>query len=119
MSKYIQLFNLQLNLKKKLGISLNKIFGISFFRSNLICKKFGFNKNSLLEDVELNTLNDIRKYILLDYLIQNDLRKNVQTSINELISIKGVKGLRHRLRLPVRGQRTRSNHKTQKNLVRN
>lgn len=115
MNNYIQLFESQIHSTKKLSISLSKIFGISFFKASFICKKFGFTGNSLVRDVNLNTFSEIRKFILAEYLIQNDLRKHVQSSISELISIKSVKGLRHRLKLPVRGQRTRSNHKTQKN----
>lgn len=114
MNNFIQLFNIQLQLNKTLHVVLTQIFGINFFRSNNICKKFGFNQNSKLDDVDLNILNDIRKFILLEYSIQNVLRKTIQSSILDLILLKSIKGLRHRLNLPVRGQRTRSNHKTQK-----
>jgi len=110
----IQLFNIHLDVNKNLTVAFMQIFGISLTISNIICRKFGFNQNSLLKDVNLSTLNEIRKYILLEYSIQNGLRKNIQTSITSLISIKSIRGLRHKLKLPVRGQRTRSNHKTQK-----
>lgn len=115
MSNYIQFFEIQFHSTKKLSVSLSKILGISFFKASFICKKFGFTNNSLVKDVDLNTFSEIRKFILTDYLIQNNLQKQVQNSISELILIKSIKGLRHRLKLPVRGQRTRSNHKTQKN----
>jgi small subunit ribosomal protein S13 len=116
MNNSIQFFEIQIHLTKKLNISLSKIFGISFSKANFICQKFGFTRNSLVNDVNLNTFSEIRKFILMKYSIQNDLRKNIQNSISDLILIKSIKGLRHRLKLPVRGQRTRSNHKTQKNL---
>jgi len=117
MKNFIQLFNIQLNLEKRLVISLTYIFGISLFTSNIVCKKFGFNSNSLLKDVNFTILKEIRKFILLEYFIQDTLRKKVQLAILNLVSIKSVKGLRHKLKLPVRGQRTRSNHKTRRKLI--
>lgn len=116
MKQSIQLFTVQLNLKKNLFIALTQIFGISLLLSSIICKKFGFNKNSLVKDVNVSTLNKIRKFIGLTYFIQNKAKKISQSSISELITLKSVRGLRHKLKLPVRGQRTRSNHKTQKKL---
>ena len=117
MQNFIQLFNIQLSLKKSLCISLTSIFGINLFTSNIICKKFGFNSKSLLKDVNFTVIKEIRKFILLEYSIQDILRKKIQLSILNLISFKSVKGLRHKLKLPVRGQRTRSNHKTRRKLV--
>jgi small subunit ribosomal protein S13 len=117
MKNFIQLFNIQLNLEKKLLISLTYIFGINLFISNVVCTKFGFNFNSLLKDVNFTTLKEIRRFILHEYVIQDTLRKKVQLAILNLVSIKSVKGLRHKLKLPVRGQRTRSNHKTRQKLI--
>jgi small subunit ribosomal protein S13 len=117
MKNSIQLFNVHLDLNKNLVVAFTKIFGINLAVSNIICKKFGFNRNSLLKDVHLSTINEIRKFILVEYSIQSGLRKSVRSSIAELISIKSFRGLRHKLKLPVRGQRTRSNHKTQKKVM--
>ena len=116
MKNSIQLFNIQLDLNKNLFISLTQIFGINLFLAGTICKKFGFNKKSVLRDVNLEVLNEIRKFILLEYIIQGQLKKNIQVSISELILTKSIRGLRHKLKLPVRGQRTRTNHKTQKKI---
>lgn len=117
MKNSIQLFNVHLNINKNLSVALTQIFGINLAVSNIICRKFGFNQNSLLKDVSLSTINEIRKFILLEYSIQNGLRKNIQASIADLILMKSIRGLRHKLKLPVRGQRTRSNHKTQKKII--
>lgn len=116
MKNSIQLFNIQLDLSKNLLVSLTKVFGINLFFSHKICTNFGFNKNSSLEDVSLEVINEMRKFILNEYLIQDRLHKNTQSSILDLITLKSVKGLRHKLKLPIRGQRTRTNHKTQKKL---
>jgi small subunit ribosomal protein S13 len=117
MTKVIQFFNIQLLLNSKLNISLTKIFGISLSKANIICEKFGFNKNSLVRDVDFQMFNELRKFILVSYSVEQNLRKVRRDSIENLILSKTVKGFRHRLHLPVRGQRTRSNHKTQKRLI--
>jgi|SRR6185312_165148 len=117
MKNSIQLFNIQLSLEKSLYISLTSIFGISLSIADIVCKKFGFNHNSLVRDINFTILKEIRKFILLEYSIQGTLRKKIQLSLLNLISLKSVKGLRHKLKLPVRGQRTRSNHRTRRKLM--
>lgn len=117
MKNSIQFFNLQFHFKSHLLILLTKIFGISLFLANQICKNFGFTKNSFLKDVPLLILNKIRKFILTKYTIQNKLKSKIYSNIQLLIKNKSIIGFRHKLKLPVRGQRTHTNHKTQKNYV--
>lgn len=110
----IQFLNIQFNPKQNLLVSLTQILGINFCLASKICKKFGFTKTSLVEDVSRDLLNEIRRFILTTVLIQNSLRTKVSMDIQDLISNRTIRGLRHKLQLPVRGQRTRSNHRTQK-----
>jgi small subunit ribosomal protein S13 len=112
----VQFLNTQLNLNKNLIISLTQIFGINLFLATSICRKFGFNNNSYVKDINLATLNAMRKFIIAQTSIQDQLKKQIKSSIVFLGDIKSSKGLRHKLKLPVRGQRTRTNHKTQKKL---
>jgi small subunit ribosomal protein S13 len=112
----IQFLNTQFSLDKKLIVSLTQIFGINLYLATLICRKFGFNKNSYIKDLNTDVINEMRKFIISKFLIQSTLKRQVQTSISFLNEIKSVKGLRHKLKLPVRGQRTRTNHKTIKRL---
>ena len=49
-----------------------------------------------------------------EYVVEGDLRRQVQNNIKRLISIHSYRGIRHRLGLPVRGQRTRTNSRTRK-----
>ena len=116
MKNSIQFLNTQLTSNKKLIVSLSQIFGINLFLATSVCRKFGFNKNSYVKDVNLSTLNNMRKFITTQISIQDRLKKQVKASITFLGEIKSVKGLRHKLKLPVRGQRTRTNHKTRKKL---
>lgn len=113
----IQLFKIQLATQKNLVIAFTNIFGIHLSFSQRICRKFGFSKSSRVCDVDLRVLNDIRRFILSTFRIQKQLSSYTQSFIDELIALKSVRGLRHKLKLPVRGQRTRTNHKTQRRLI--
>jgi small subunit ribosomal protein S13 len=64
-----------------------------------------------LTDVEVGKLRD---YIVQNYQIEGDLRREVQMNIKRLVEIGSYRGLRHRRGLPVRGQRTRTNARTRK-----
>jgi small subunit ribosomal protein S13 len=112
----IQFLNIQLSFDKNLIVSLTQIFGINLYLATLVCVKFGFNKNSYVKDLNTNAINGMRKFITSQLMIQSHLKRQIQTSITFLGGIKSVKGLRHKLKLPVRGQRTRTNHKTRKRI---
>jgi small subunit ribosomal protein S13 len=115
MKNSLQLFNIQLKINKCLVISLRKIFGINLHLATLICKKFGYNLNSKVNYLNIEDLKNIRKFILSNYVVQEQLKQRVSNNLNELIQIKSNRGLRHKLNLPVRGQRTKTNRKTKRN----
>jgi small subunit ribosomal protein S13 len=112
-----QLFKIHLNTRKNLLVELTKVFGIHLFYSRLICRKFGFSQNSKVSDMDLRVLNEVRRFITLTFEVQNQLNTLILSNIEELILIKSIRGIRHKLKLPVRGQRTRTNHKTSRRLV--
>jgi small subunit ribosomal protein S13 len=99
--------------EKHVIIGLRKIFGIGPFRAKLICDTLSINKHFRIKD-----LTDLKKSRLIKeiqtYTTEGDLKKEIKNNIDKLISIKSYHGLRHNLGLPVRGQRTRSNAKTQR-----
>lgn len=99
---------------KRLIISLTYIFGVGNFIADQIVKKLKLDpdmKASKLTDEEIARLNTI---LQSDYMVEGDLRRQVQNNIKRLISIHSYRGLRHRAGLPVRGQRTRTNARTRK-----
>jgi len=59
-----------------------------------------------------NDVKNIRNFIVENCLVQENLKKSIQSSVEHFSSIKSVKGLRRKLKLPVRGQRTKTNRKT-------
>ncbi|NGX52911.1 MAG: 30S ribosomal protein S13 [Candidatus Anoxychlamydiales bacterium] len=99
---------------KRLIISLTYIFGVGNFLADQIVKKLKLDpdmKAGKLTDEEISKINAM---LQSDYLVEGDLRRQVQNNIKRLISIHSYRGLRHRAGLPVRGQRTRTNARTRK-----
>lgn len=99
---------------KRIEVGLTYIYGIGRRTSKkiLVQAEVGLNKRSgELTEQEVAKIRDI---IETDYTVEGDLRKEVQTNIRRLIEIGCYRGMRHRLNLPARGQRTRSNARTRK-----
>ena len=104
---------IEINDKKNVVFALTKIFGIGFQKSKKIIKKADVNldlKFGKLSEVEINR---IRKLINSE-ISEGDLRRNIHVNIKRLIEIHSYRGMRHKKKLPTRGQRTRSNARTRK-----
>ncbi len=99
---------------KRLEISLTYIYGIGRHRSNEIIEKLGLNPDLRAHKLTQDDLAKINALLQAEYVVEGDLRRQVQNNIKRLISIHSYRGLRHRLGLPVRGQRTRTNSRTRK-----
>jgi small subunit ribosomal protein S13 len=99
---------------KRVEVGLTYIFGIGRSRSNQILDETGVNPDTRIKDLTDAEVGSIRDYIGQQYVVEGDLRREVQMSIKRLIEIGCYRGLRHRRNLPVRGQRTRTNARTRK-----
>ncbi len=100
--------------KKRLEISLMYIYGVGRHVSNEICAKLSLDKNMKAYNLSEDDIARINALLQTDYQVEGDLRRQVQNNIKRLISIHSYRGMRHRLGLPVRGQRTRTNARTRK-----
>ena len=101
--------------KEKRGeISLTYIYGIGRNRSREILQKAGVDFNIKVSDWKDNQLQKIRKIISDEYIIEGELRSEVQLNIKRLTDIGCFRGIRHRLGLPLRGQKTKNNSRTRK-----
>lgn len=98
---------------KRLEISLTYIYGIGRTLANELIEKLGLDKNMRAHKL---TQDDIARInaALSEYVVEGDLRRQIQNNIKRLVSIHCYRGMRHRLGLPVRGQRTRTNSRTRK-----
>ena len=101
--------------KNKRGvISLTYIFGIGPSRSKEILSKAKVDLNKKVQDWTDKELTTIRKIVSDEYKIEGELRSEVQLSIKRLMDIGCQRGIRHRLGLPLRGQKTKNNSRTRK-----
>jgi small subunit ribosomal protein S13 len=99
---------------KRLEISLTYIYGIGRKLSNQIIDKLGLNKNMRAREMNEDQIAKLNAILQSEYTVEGDLRRQVQNNIKRLIGIHCYRGQRHRLGLPVRGQRTRTNSRTRK-----
>ena len=101
--------------KEKRGeISLTYIYGIGINRSRKILEKAGVEKNIKVKDWKDEQLQKIRKIISDEYVIEGELRSEIQLNIKRLTDIGCFRGIRHRIGLPLRGQKTKNNSRTRK-----
>ena len=99
---------------KRAEISLTYLYGIGKTLSNTILKKANINPNTRVKDLSDAELNRIRSVIDAEYKVEGQKRQETFQNIKRLKEIKCYRGIRHRLGLPVRGQRTRCNAHTRK-----
>ena len=99
---------------KRLEISLTYLYGIGRKLSNDIIAKLGLDPNMRAQKLSEDDIARISALLSSEYVVEGDLRRQVQNNIKRLINIHSYRGMRHRLGLPVRGQRTRTNSRTRK-----
>lgn len=101
-------------LNKRIVIGLTYIYGIGKHCSNEILNKAEIDVNKRSKDLDDQEVSKLREIIESDYTVEGDLRKEIQNNIKRLVEIGSYRGVRHRSRLPVRGQITKSNARTRK-----
>ena len=99
---------------KRLVIALTYILGIGKKYANDICSTVSIDKNKRVNDLTEDEIIKIRECIDKSYIVEGDLRRSVSNNIKRLTDLGCYRGLRHRNRLPVRGQRTHTNARTRK-----
>jgi len=99
---------------KKIWVALMDVFGIGTKSAHDICKNTKIDENTFVKDLSEAQLDVIRKYIEEKYTVEGALRQGNFRDIKRLKDIRCYRGIRHKLGLPVRGQRTRHNAHTRK-----
>jgi small subunit ribosomal protein S13 len=99
---------------KKLEISLRYIFGVGPTLAREIIAKLKLNPDLRAHALTQDDIGRLNQLIAAEYEIEGDLRRKIQNDIKRLTGIHCYRGMRHRLGLPVRGQRTRTNARTRK-----
>jgi len=99
--------------KKHLEIGLTAIYGIGRSRALEICSNLGIDSSRTAADLTTEE-EDLLRAAVTKFEIEGDLRRAVSMNIKRLVDIASYRGRRHRMNLPCRGQRTRTNAKTRK-----
>ncbi|MCP5108805.1 MAG: 30S ribosomal protein S13 [bacterium] len=99
---------------KRVEIGLTYIFGIGRPKSREILEKVKVDYNKKVKDLSTEEVTRIRKYIEAEEMVEGDLKKQVNQDIKRLMEINCYRGRRHKMGLPVRGQRTKTNARTRK-----
>ncbi len=101
--------------KNKRGvIGLTYIYGVGRSTSSEILKAAGISEDKKVNEWNDDELAAIRGYISDNIKVEGELRSEVQLNIKRLMDIGCQRGIRHRLGLPLRGQRTKNNSRTRK-----
>tara|TARA_B100000579_G_C22570698_1_gene728787 strand:+ start:123 stop:503 length:381 start_codon:yes stop_codon:yes gene_type:complete len=99
---------------KKIDIALTYIFGIGSKVAGDICKEASIDITKRVTELNDEELNKIRDLIDQKHVVEGDLRRKISLDIKRLNDLGCYRGLRHRKKLPVRGQRTHTNARTRK-----
>jgi small subunit ribosomal protein S13 len=99
---------------KKINIALTYIFGIGSKIANDLCDQASIDKTKRVNELNDDELNKIREIIDQKHVVEGDLRRQISVDIKRLNDLGCYRGLRHRKKLPVRGQRTHTNARTRK-----
>ena len=102
---------------KRLEISLRYIYGVGPTLARQIIERLHLNPDIRAQKLSADEIAKITSLLQAEYVIEGDLRRQVQNNIKRLIGIHCYRGSRHKAGLPVRGQRTRTNARTRKGPV--
>lgn len=99
---------------ERVEIGLTRIFGIGRPLSQKILSETGVSPNVRVKDLKDEDIVKIRTVIDRDFKVEGDLRRDISLNVKRLSEIGSYRGQRHRLKLPARGQRTKTNARTRK-----
>ena len=98
---------------KHLEIALTHIYGIGKKTAQNICTRVKLDYSKKVSDLSEEQVETIRTAVA-EYTVEGDLRRSVSTNIKRLMDLGCYRGIRHRRKLPVNGQRTKTNARTRK-----
>ena len=99
---------------KQIQHSLTYLFGVGLYSAREVCEKLGIDPTRMASDVNEDEIGRIAALLERDYTVEGPLRRQTAQNISRLREIKSYRGMRHRVGLPVRGQRTKTNSRTRK-----
>ncbi|KKU94247.1 MAG: 30S ribosomal protein S13 [Candidatus Jorgensenbacteria bacterium GW2011_GWA1_48_13] len=103
---------------KKVEIALSYLYGVGRSLAEKILAEAGISTGKRAKDLTAEEVNKIQSILEKKYKVEGELRQIVKQNISRLKEIQAYRGLRHVKKLPVRGQRTKSNSRTVRGNVR-
>jgi small subunit ribosomal protein S13 len=100
--------------EKRVEISLRYIYGIGPTQARIILTRTRISPDTRVKDLTEDEVSRLREIIDREYIVEGDLRREVNLNIKRLIEIGCYRGMRHRRGLPVHGQRTKTNARTKR-----
>jgi len=100
--------------EKRVLFALPKIYGVGRSWAKKICEVLNIDPMKKTKELTMEEIGKIEKYIDENLKIEGDLKREIQANIRRLIDIQCYRGWRHSRKLPVWGQRTRTNARTRK-----
>ena len=100
--------------EKRVDIALTAIYGVGLTTAVKVAMAAQIEPDSKVRDLSEDDLNRVREVIDKEYLVEGDLRRQVQQNIRRLVEVNTYRGIRHRRGLPVHGQRTKTNARTKR-----
>lgn len=110
----IRIVGVDLPQNKRGEVALTYIYGIGRSRANTILTEAGIDRDIQVKDWTDEQAAKVREIIGSNFKVEGDLRSEVQLNIKRLMDIGCYRGVRHRLGLPLRGQKTKNNSRTRK-----
>ena len=114
----MRIFGVNIPDNKRIEIALTYVYGVGRAVSNqaLVAAKVDINKKA--KDLTADEILHIQNWLEKSFPVEGELRQRIKTDINRLKDLKTYRGIRHMHRLPVRGQRTKTNSRTVRGNVR-
>ena len=103
---------------KRLEYALTSIYGVGISLSRRILEKAKIPPEKKIKELRETEINELRNIIEKEYKVEGDLKRYVSQNIKRLKDIQCYRGVRHIKKLPVRGQRTKTNSRTRRGNVR-
>tara|TARA_B100001996_G_C18574571_1_gene559805 strand:+ start:553 stop:906 length:354 start_codon:yes stop_codon:yes gene_type:complete len=108
------ILGIKIPLDKKIRIALTTLYGVGYTTADKICNDLDISPNCKTKDLSEKQKSKIIKVLRNSIKMEENLRKHIQSNIQKYVDNGSIRGFRHRHGLPVRGQRTHTNAKTQK-----
>lgn len=99
---------------KQIQYSLTYLYGVGLYTAREACEKLGIDPTRPARELDDEELSRVAALLERDYTVEGPLRRQTTQNISRLREVKAYRGIRHRIGLPVRGQRTKTNARTRK-----